>query len=652
MPDAGSVQVRFTVANAEVVRQALAQLGKDGEAALKAFDSSAQSTASGGDQLAKALADVAAKAAASKGEIGGAVSQVINFAKGARDLAKTSGAIAVLAGGIGLAITLAGKLYEALNSGEQDATKDLEQHTRLLALMRKAYDDAGQSVGGFAKNLSAVVRFQAEMNLQRMTADLAALARATVRSQTYMPAAAQGTLDAPLPPGTPMAVPDVEAVRPEFAAFADAIKMFDAGGLDNIIAAREEVAKLGAAAKESNPELAKAAFTWLAGTEQAGKLADAIRKMSEALTGKFDGPASKGPDRHDSATQRVKDQIEELKLQEQTAGRSTEALVKLKTEHDLLRAAQRAGREVTTELRAEIEKLAAIYAELTERVARAKLTGDAFFEQAQFGRDEIEQRVAARLRGAGLDVDLASPLAGLLRLNEQLRITRDLLTSTTAGGVIEFKNAMMQGAEAGEAALKALYNQLNRVADKLISMAADGIWAAAFGGSGGINLFSLLGLGGGAGVGVAAPVGVVGAAGGMVVPTFMHQGGLVGRDGDRGGPLPASVFAGAPRLHGGGAIDWARGERPIIGLTGERMLNRREAADYERTMAMHGSAPAPARIGLDLKVSVDEGGNLVPLIQKIAGAEAEVRIEHHDRFKLPRLIQRHKRTSMLETGRG
>jgi hypothetical protein len=347
MPDAGSVQVRFTVANAEVVRQALAQLGKDGEAALKAFDSSAKSSASGGDTLAKALADVAAKAAASKGELGGAVAQVINFTKGAGDLAKTSGAVAVLAGGIGLAITLAVKLYEALNAGEQDAAKDLEEHNRLLSLMRKAYDDAGQSVDGFAKNLSAVVRFQAEMNLQKMTADLAALARATVRSQTYVPAAAQGTLDMPLPPGVPMAVPDVEQVRPEFSAFADAIRKFDEGGLDNIIAAREEVAKLGAAARESNPELAKAAFSWLSGTEQAGKLADAIKKMSEALSGKFDGPASKGPDRYDTATGRVRDLIDVLKLPAQPAGRSPAALVTLNPAHYPLGGAPRAGRVVT-----------------------------------------------------------------------------------------------------------------------------------------------------------------------------------------------------------------------------------------------------------------------------------------------------------------
>jgi L-alanine-DL-glutamate epimerase-like enolase superfamily enzyme len=107
-----------------------------------------------------------------------------------------------------------------------------------------------------------------------------------------------------------------------------------------------------------------------------------------------------------------------------------------------------------------------------------------------------------------------------------------------------------------------------------------------------------------------------------------------------------------PRLHGGGGIDWAAGERPIIGLIGERMLNRREAADYERMTAMRGVAPSAARIGLDVRVSVDEGGNIVPLIQKVAGAEADLRIDHHDRFKLPRLIQRHRRTSMLETGRG
>ena len=42
MNDAGKIEVRFTVANAEVVRQALANLGKDGEKALKQFDASAQ----------------------------------------------------------------------------------------------------------------------------------------------------------------------------------------------------------------------------------------------------------------------------------------------------------------------------------------------------------------------------------------------------------------------------------------------------------------------------------------------------------------------------------------------------------------------------------------------------------------------------------
>ena len=122
-----------------------------------------------------------------------------------------------------LVVPVVGLPHGALQSGEQDAAKDLEEHNRLLGLMRKAYDDAGQSVDGFARNLSTVVRFQAEMNLQKMTADLAALARATVRSQTYVPAAAQGTLDGPLPPDVPMAVPATAIAPGSPARVADPV---------------------------------------------------------------------------------------------------------------------------------------------------------------------------------------------------------------------------------------------------------------------------------------------------------------------------------------------------------------------------------------------------------------------------------------------
>ncbi len=44
MADAGQVNVRFSVSDAEVVRQALEKLGKDGEQALKRLDAAAQLT--------------------------------------------------------------------------------------------------------------------------------------------------------------------------------------------------------------------------------------------------------------------------------------------------------------------------------------------------------------------------------------------------------------------------------------------------------------------------------------------------------------------------------------------------------------------------------------------------------------------------------
>ena len=44
--------------------------------------------------------------------------------------------------------------------------------------------------------------------------------------------------------------------------------------------------------------------------------------------------------------------------------------------------------------------------------------------------------------------------------------------------------------------------------------------------------------------------------------------------------LPASVFAGAPRMHGGGWAGLRSDEVPAILQRGERVLSRREAASH------------------------------------------------------------------------
>ena len=61
--------------------------------------------------------------------------------------------------------------------------------------------------------------------------------------------------------------------------------------------------------------------------------------------------------------------------------------------------------------------------------------------------------------------------------------------------------------------------------------------------------------------------------------SILHTGGIAGFGGVRQ-TLPASVFAGAPRMHSGGWAGLKPDEVPAILQRGERVLNRRESASY------------------------------------------------------------------------
>lgn len=67
------------------------------------------------------------------------------------------------------------------------------------------------------------------------------------------------------------------------------------------------------------------------------------------------------------------------------------------------------------------------------------------------------------------------------------------------GFFVEFGQQLRQGVSAWDAFKNSGLNALGRIADKLMSMAADKLFASAFGGSGGGGLLSLLGIGGGSG---------------------------------------------------------------------------------------------------------------------------------------------------------
>jgi hypothetical protein len=79
------------------------------------------------------------------------------------------------------------------------------------------------------------------------------------------------------------------------------------------------------------------------------------------------------------------------------------------------------------------------------------------------------------------------------------------------------------------------------------------------------------------------------AAGGGFLSMFglFHDGGVVG-DGRVSGYAPASLFAGAPRFHGGGGL--RPDELPIIGQIGEEMLTRNQRSAVAQSLAMGDAA--------------------------------------------------------------
>ena len=202
-----------------------------------------------------------------------------------------------------------------------------------------------------------------------------------------------------------------------------------------------------------------------------------------------------------------------------------------------------------------------LQAKLKQQVAERKALDDAAFERAQIFRSDSEQQVASRLRGIyGNDYvnHMDGAIAAQLRLNEVLKATRDI-------GKEAFKG-FVQDIIAGKSFLEALGNALNRIAQKLLDMAIDQMFAKAFGGMGG-NIFGMFGGGGGMTTGMGAPTG-------NTLSFLYHGGGMAGVNGERRW-VHSAYFENAPRMHNGGI---AGDEVPAILKRGEPVFRNFEHA--------------------------------------------------------------------------
>ena len=119
--------------------------------------------------------------------------------------------------------------------------------------------------------------------------------------------------------------------------------------------------------------------------------------------------------------------------------------------------------------------------------------------------------------------------------------------------------------------------------------------------------------------------------GGNVTAAVSHAGGMVGISG-HSRQVPALAFAGAPRMHSGGWAGLRPDEVPTILQRGERVLNRREAAEYG------GNAGGMSRVRIEL------GEGLVGHILEQAGSQsveiAQSSLRDYDRLVAPRTLAR------------
>lgn len=187
----------------------------------------------------------------------------------------------------------------------------------------------------------------------------------------------------------------------------------------------------------------------------------------------------------------ARDRIEQMQLETRTAGETGIAAQKLAFELDLLQKAQDNGRKLTEDHRKEIEKLADAFETAATASAKVKLNADLKWETDQLYRSSQDQQIAARLRGAGLPVNVMSQEAGQIRsIMSQQSMKSDLTDFFD-----NFRsNLIANGGKFGEsfvdafrnAALKKLADIGSQAMDKIINLLVAGFTGGGTGGVSGV----------------------------------------------------------------------------------------------------------------------------------------------------------------------
>lgn len=313
------------------------------------------------------------------------------------------------------------------------------------------------------------------------------------------------------------------------------------------------------------------------------------------------------------------DRVAQMKLEAELAGQTGVAADALRLKLDLLQRGEEKGRSLSAKQVEAINERVDAFKRYAEAAASAKLKSDLLFEREQMGRSAMDQQIAGGLRSAGLPVDFSSYEAGLLRTNYQLQYARDLAGDFTS----TFFDGLRQGESVWDAFGNAGVKALQRIADTLMNDVLNSIFSVSgAGGGGGGGLFSslfsgfssLFGGGGGKSFFPPAPGGLYAKGG-----TFLD--GISGFSNQVVNKPTLFAFAKGSGLMG------EAGPEAIMPLTRDASGRLGVSADVSPLMSQKQSAGVSAgaqRIELAIKLglSVDESGNIIPVIKKIVAEDA------------------------------
>ena len=283
------------------------------------------------------------------------------------------------------------------------------------------------------------------------------------------------------------------------------------------------------------------------------------------LPGEDDAAKSKArADAWKQETAAIQVRTEALRLEAQILGMSTFEVEKARAAHELLAAAQKAGLDVTPELREKIDGLATAYATATS---------------------DLEAMAVAQDRATEAMAEVGD-------------IGRDVL-----GGFIS-------DLRAGESAADALASALDRVLDRLLDIALDGL----FSGGGVLGGFvSALTGGAGGGANINTPTG----------PGLLYHGG--GKVGEAGHTSRSVAFpARTPRFHSG----LTSGEFLGVLQKGEHVLTDRIMTRNANVISGLASAAAGGAGSGDLSIVINEAPGTKANVSQRRDGSLEVTIEN------------------------